>query len=151
MSRFKEFVDSFPWVEAADIPWTPFNRRLSDSKTAIISTGGIYVHGDEPFAIANREDVDESYREIPVNTPTSQLRLAHEHYNKDHAEQDINSVFPVQRIKQLVQEGFLAAASEIHFSITGYIPQPRRLYDSGKEIGRKLKDMEVDIALIVPV
>ena len=151
MSKLQEFVDSFPWVEATDIPWTPFNKRLSGSKAAVISTGGIYVQGDEPFAIANREDVDESYREIPVNTPTRQLRLAHEHYNKDYAEQDINSVFPVQRTEQLVEEGFLAAASEIHFSITGYIPQPRGLYDSGKEIGRRLKDMEVDIALIVPV
>ena len=32
-----------------DSPWSPFKKRLSESKVAVLTTGGIYVEGQRPF------------------------------------------------------------------------------------------------------
>ena len=60
-----------------EAPWAPFKKRLSESKVAVLTTGGIYVEGQEPF----NTDGDWSFREIPLDTPLDQLRLAHTHYD----------------------------------------------------------------------
>jgi D-proline reductase (dithiol) PrdB len=151
MSKLEQFVNNFPWVRNTDTPWAPLNKPLSECTVAMISTGGVYVNGDSPFAIHNSDDVDQSYRSIPSNTPVDKLEIAHEHYNKTYAQQDINVVFPIERLRELADSGFIGQVAHAHFSITGYIPKPDSLYDSGREIAQKLLEMKVDAALIVPV
>jgi hypothetical protein len=58
-------------------PWAPFKKRLSESKIAVMTTGGVYVEGQKPF----ETDGDWSFREIPLDTPLDQLRIAHTHYD----------------------------------------------------------------------
>ncbi len=149
--KLAAFIQAFPWVHATRIPWAPPIEHLSRATAAVISTGGVYVDGDTPFAIVNRDDVDESYREIPVNTPAGDLRLAHEHYNKDYARKDINTIFPVQRLQQLAQDGMVAEVAPVGFSISGYIPQPSALYSTGRRIAERLAEIGADCALLTPV
>ncbi len=150
-SELEKFVDEFPWIENKTTPWSDFKLSLSQSRIALISTGGLYIEGDKPFKISDRKDVDESYREIPLASSTDNLAIAHEHYEKRYARQDINTVFPVERLKKLVEENFLGDLARINFSITGFIPEPDGLFRSGKEIAQKLASMKVDAAFIVPV
>ena len=150
-SRLEQFVQSFSWVENKNIPWAQMQKPLCESRIALISTGGIYVFGDEPFSVVSRSDVDESYREIPLHCEADKLRIAHEHYDKRHAAEDLNVVFPLERLRQLAAEGFLGELADVHFSISGYIPKPDKLYQSGLEIAERLKTMRVDAALLVPV
>ncbi len=149
--RLQEFVANFPWVQNDHIPWAEMKKPLKKSKLALISTGGIYVKGDQPFAIKTREDVDESFRKIPREAPLGQLEIAHEHYNKRYAQEDINTVFPISRLEKLLAEGFIGDIAQVNYSITGYIPEPKGLYISGKTIALDLKEMEVDSVLLVPV
>ena len=46
------------------IRWTPFNKPLSESSLAIISTAGFYLEDDKPFDIDSALG-DVSYRIIP--------------------------------------------------------------------------------------
>lgn len=151
MSNLDKFVEEFPWIVNETSPWAEFKLSLKQSKIALISTGGLYVKGDKPFKITDRKDVDESYREIPLATSADNLAIAHEHYEKKYANQDINTVFPVERLKKLMEENFLGDLAEINFSITGYIPEPKKLFQSGKEMAQKLSGLKVNAAFIVPV
>ena len=72
-------------------PWSPFEKRLSESKIAILTTGGVYVEGQKPF----NTDGDSSYREIPLDTPADQFRIAHTHYDTTGVAEDINSVLTI--------------------------------------------------------
>ena len=54
-------------------PWAAFKKRLSESKIAILTTGGVYVEGQKPL----NTDSDSSYRKIPLTTPADQFRIAH--------------------------------------------------------------------------
>lgn len=150
-SKLEKFVNEFPWVENESAPWAEFDKSLTESKVAVISTGGLYVKGDKPFEIENRKDVDESFREIPLNIEPDQLEIAHEHYEKRYANKDINTVFPIERLNELVKDGFIGEVSNYNFSITGYIPEPDQIYATGEEIALNLSKLEVDAVLIVPV
>ena len=149
--KLQKFVESFNWVKATDVPWATFGGNLAESTVAVVSTGGVYARGDRPFAIETREDVDESYREIPIDTPMEDLQLGHEHYNKDYARRDINVVFPVERLADLARQGFIGRAADYNYSITGYIPEPRELYRTGALMAARLKEIEADCVLLTPV
>ncbi|MFN2364160.1 MAG: glycine/sarcosine/betaine reductase selenoprotein B family protein [Halarsenatibacteraceae bacterium] len=150
-SKLEKFVNEFPWVENESSPWAVFDKALNESKVAVVSTGGLYVYCDKPFQIEDRQDVDESFREIPLEIESEQIEIAHEHYEKRYVNKDINTVFPVERLKELEAEGFIGELSNYNFSITGYIPEPDELFATGKEIAGKLSELEIDAVLIVPV
>ncbi len=145
------WMKDFPWVVNEDIPWTPVKRPISSSKVALVSTAGVYTPDQEPFAITNRDDVDESYRVIPADAGLSTLRIAHEHYDHQFAEQDRNVVFPLERFRELVAQGEVGQLSPRAFSITGYIPRPDRLYHTAEEIAAMMVEDGVDAAFLTPV
>lgn len=151
MSKLQQFVESFPWVRNASTPFARLDKELSTCTVALISTGGLYVKGDKPFAITNRDDVDESFRTIPLDTALQDLAIAHEHFDKRHCNEDLNVIFPIERLEQLVHEGFIGRVAETNYSISGYIPMPEHLAESGRQIALNLRAEGVDAVIMVPV
>lgn len=151
MSKLQQFVENFPWVRSKTTPFARLGKDLSQCTVALISTGGLYVKGDRPFAITNRDDVDESYRAIPREASLEELAIAHEHFDKRHCSEDLNVIFPVERLEQLVREGVIGRVADTNYSITGYIPRPEHLAESGKTIALGLKAESVDAVILVPV
>lgn len=151
MSKLEQFIAKFPWVRSEEMHFAKLGKDLKASKVALVSTGGLYAPGDEPFAIVESADVDESYREIPANVPLHDLKVAHEHYNRSYAAKDMNSVFPLERLRSLADEGFIGAVAETNYSITGYIPNPEKVFESGRHIAKSMQAQGVDVAVIVPV
>ena len=150
-TRLKKFVETFKWIRANEIPFTKLNKPIAKCKVAIVTTGGVYENADIAFNIVNREDVDEGFREIKSTTEYTDLSIAHEHFNKQFSAVDLNVIFPVQRLKELVKQGFINKVSEVNFSITGFVPEPNHLFNTGKQIAQRINELGVDITLIVPV
>src|SRR6478672_11648271 len=59
---------TFP--EEGDIPWTPLNKPVSEARIALMTSGGLYIDGQEPFVLSN----DPTYREIPRGTTQESIR-----------------------------------------------------------------------------
>tara|TARA_B000000460_G_scaffold77398_1_gene53766 strand:+ start:880 stop:1503 length:624 start_codon:yes stop_codon:yes gene_type:complete len=128
-----------------DTPWSSFKKRLSESKVAVLTTGGIYVEGQEPFDT----DGDWSYREIPLDTPLDQLRVAHTHYDTIGVAEDVDSVFAMHRLLELEAEGLVGEAQTPTYSFMGYIPDPSGLMEvTGPEVAGRLKEDGVDGVVI---
>ena len=128
-----------------DTPWSPFKKRLSESKVAVLTTGGIYVEGQEPFDT----DGDWSYREIPLDTPLDQLRVAHTRYDTTGVAEDVDSVFAMHRLLELEAEGLVGEAQTPTYSFMGYIPDPSGLMEvTGPEVAGRLKEDGVDGVVI---
>ena len=126
-------------------PWAPFQRRLSESKIAILTTGGIYVEGQKPF----NTDGDSSYREIPLDTPTDMFRIAHTHYDTIGVAEDINSVLAIHRLQEIIRDGIVAESSTSAYSFMGYIPDPSDLIKvTAPEVARRLNEERVDGVVI---
>ena len=128
-----------------EAPWTPFKKRLAESKVAVLTTGGIYVEGQEPF----NTDGDWSYREIPLDTPLDQLRVAHTHYDTTGVAEDVDAVFAMHRLLDLEAEGIVGEAQTPTYSFMGFIPDPSGLMEvTGPEVAGRLKEDGVDGVVI---
>ena len=126
-------------------PWSPFKKRLSESKVAVLTTGGVYVEGQKPFDT----DGDWSYREIPLDTTSEQFRVAHTHYDTIGVAEDVDSVLAIHRLQEMVRDGMVAEALTPTYSFMGYIPDPSRLTEiTAPEVASRLKENGVDGVVI---
>lgn len=126
------------------IPYTPFRKALSEATLAIVSMAGVHLSSQEPF---NLED-DISSRVIPGDASTADLRIAHEHYDHADADRDPNIMFPLDRARELVAEGFIAGLNDKHYSF-GYAQDLRAIYDRvAPEIGEALYQSSTDVVLL---
>lgn len=103
------------------------------------------MEGQQPFDT----DGDCSYREIPLDTPLDQLRVAHTHYDTTGVAEDVDSVLAIHRLLELEAEGIVGKAQTPTYSLMGYIPDPANLIDATcPEVAARLKADEVDGVVI---
>lgn len=128
----------------------PQPRDFRHCRVALVGTAGGHLHGDRPFDVRNPLG-DTSFRVIPGDVPLDKLRLSHPGYNTRKIQQDINCVFPLERLRELAQEGIIGGVSPRHFSFMGYIPIPDLLIEkTAPEVATLLREDQVDLALLVP-
>ena len=126
-------------------PWAPFTKSLAESRIAVLTTGGIHTCDQEPFNV----DGDWSYREIPLDTPLEDFRVAHTHYDTNGVAEDVDAVFAIHRLQELVDKGIVGEAISPTYSFMGYIHDVAGLIEvSAPEVAQRLKDEEVDGAVI---
>ncbi|GCE12832.1 glycine/sarcosine/betaine reductase selenoprotein B family protein [Tengunoibacter tsumagoiensis] len=107
------------------IPYTPRNREVKESTFALITTAGVHLREQEPF----NTDGDNSWRLIPGDVQSEQLMVTHEHYDHRDADQDINCIFPIDRLRELAAEGIIAGVSDKHLGFMGFSQNFRDLYE----------------------
>ncbi len=141
--------DSYRWAERTEVtPLTPLSKPLSDSKIMLIGSGGIYRQGQVAFHTKD----DTSIRLIAADTPTSELRTAHFAYDQTDARDDINCVFPLERLHQLVDQGFIGGLTAMHAAFMGGIYSTRRLLsETLPRLLDQCQEHKPDLVLLVPV
>ena len=107
------------------VPYTPVAEKLAAMTVALVSSTGVYLEGQEPYAEAG----DESFRVIPGNADTSRLRFKHGHYDLTNAERDPNSVFPLDRLRELAADGFIKRVANKNVGCKGYSPDLKAQYE----------------------
>ena len=146
------------WVEMEKprpIPFSPLCKPLRECKVALISSAGIALKTDRPFdqegERCNPWWGDPSYRLIPVDATEADVRLYHLHIDPRYAEQDLNCLLPLARLKELERLGEIGAAAEQHFSIMGYIMKPEtQLKETVPAIIHDLRAERADVVVLVP-
>jgi D-proline reductase (dithiol) PrdB len=140
---------AYQWVKNTDQPpWQPLRKPLSRCRVGLIASGGIYVTGQVAFHFKD----DASFREIPTDVRTSDLRTAHFAYDQTDARRDPNVVFPIDTLRRLVKEGFIGSLTEHAFTFMGGIYSSRKVRDElAPQLTERLLAEKADIALLVPV
>ncbi len=149
---WKSSFRDFPYVKNADSPWTPLEKPLRECRVAMLSTAGLYLKEDHaPFSAGDIEG-DWSFRELPEDAPSGQLAIAHEHYPQKHVEQDLNCVYPRDRMAELVAQGVIGELAPRNFSISGYCTRVDKVVEETvPQIVERLKADRVDALLHIPV
>ena len=132
-------------LAVGEIPWVPLRKPLSESTVVLISTGGVHLRSDRPFNLNG----DPTFRVIPKGARPADLAISHQAYDKTDALQDINLVFPIERLRELEAEQVIARLAEVHYGF-GLMGSARRLMPAIKEVARRISESGVDLALLVP-
>jgi len=110
------------------VPFTPFDGDLSKSTIAIVTAAGVHRKDQEAFNIAD-ELGDLTYRLMDENVQSSDLMVTHHHYDHADADEDINVVFPIDILRELVDEGFIGEVAKKHVGYMGYTMRLKNMYD----------------------
>ena len=131
--------DTHPWVERP-----PLNQR----RVAIISTAGLHTRDDRPFAV----NPGDFYRVVPGDIEANNLVMTHLSVNYDRTgfQQDWNVVFPIDRLRELTEEGVIGSTADFHYSFMG-AHDPMGMEAEIRTVAGLLKGDKVDAALLVPV
>ena len=127
------------------IPYTPRARELQNSVFALVSTAGVHLRDQEPFDVEG----DNSWHVLPGDVRAGQLMVTHEHYDHRDADQDINCVFPIDRLRELAQAGVIGGVAEKHLGFMGYSQKLRDLYErSAPEMAKIIERSKADAVLL---
>jgi D-proline reductase (dithiol) PrdB len=139
----------YRWTRNSETPpWTPLPRPLSTCRLGLVASGGIYVTGQVAFHFKD----DVSFREIPRDVATADLRATHFAYDLTDARADPNVVFPIDPLRELTREGRIGSLADHAFSFMGGVYSARRVErDLAPRIVERLRAERVDAALFVPV
>ena len=139
---------NLPAFEHDDAPFAPLTKPLSESKLAMVTTAGLHVQGDKPFS-----NGDQSYRVIPSSTPGSKIIQSHTSIGFDRTAfmRDINISFPIDRLRELVDQGKLGSLAENFYSFMGANRDPKEMEkETAPELGKRMLAEGVDAVFLTP-
>jgi D-proline reductase (dithiol) PrdB len=118
----------------------PLRVPLPEARIAVVTAAGVHVAGQRPFDMQD-PDGDPTVREIPGNVDTRNLRITHDYYDHSAADRDINCVFPIERLRELVAAGEVGAVAPRHVGMMGHI--------MGSHVERLVRDSATEVAAIM--
>lgn len=141
-----EMVKEIPEYQGQ--PWAA-GPSLDKRRVAIITTSGMHRAGDPPYADGAAAN---DYRVIPGNVDTGELVMSHLSSNFDRTgfEQDVNVVFPIDRLKELQADGMVGSVADYHYAFMGAARLPS-LEPKVRQVAALLKQDAVDAVLLTPV
>jgi D-proline reductase (dithiol) PrdB len=95
------------------VPYTPFRGRLEEAIVCLVSTAGVRRKDDRPF----NTDGDTTWRVIASDATADDLTYDDTHYDHACVDQDLNCVFPIDRLRELAREHRIGGLTERHFSL----------------------------------
>ena len=133
------------------VPLAPVSKPLSQSRVTLISSCGVHMKADRPMDVCHPFG-DFTFRRVPSAAKHSDLIIHQLKYPHDDADLDINVIFPIERLQELVSEGVIGALTRNFFSFIGYNMDPERFEQTvAADIARAASEEEhADIALLAP-
>ncbi len=152
---------SQPTFQYESAPWTPLRKPLSESRIALLSAGGLYVEGDDPLGPdgPSQEEAVPRIQEflrsppilsvIPRDVAPERICIRHPGYDIRGALKDYNTVFPLDRLKELEDEGVFGELADEHYSFVGASSQKRLLSEAAPQWAERFKQKQLDAILLV--
>ena len=132
----------------APAAWTAVEKPMEQLRLALITTAGIHTKGETAFQFA-----DASYRPISADVVLTDLVMSHSSVNFDRTGflEDVNLVFPLDRLKEAAKRREIGSVAEIHYSFMGAGLSPEAFEESASQVAGLLKQDRVDAVFLTPV
>jgi D-proline reductase (dithiol) PrdB len=161
LARRRPLLEAKQWTEAMrDVPRLtdlepalpqPLRRPLAQTTVALVTSAALTQPGQPPMDGPNIEG-DYTIRLLDIDMPTAELRIWHTHFDLAAALEDINVVYPIDRLKELAADGTIGGVASPAVSFMGYFSNVFRIRD---EVAPAVVDAVLrsgaDAALLVPV
>lgn len=139
---------ALPVDRNSETPVTPLPKPLSDCTVALVTSAGLHSRDDKPF-----RKFDPSYRVIPADVDLNELVVSHTSIGFDRVpmQQDLNIVFPLDRLRELLDRGAVDAVSPRCYSFMGAQRDLSVVKEkTGPEVAKRLVGEGVDVVVLTP-
>ena len=120
---------------------------LASRRVAVVTSAALHRRGDAPFQPGSAE-----VRFLPAATPASDLVMSHVSINYDRSgwQRDINTIYPLDRLRALAAAGVIGAVADTHYSVMGST-DPATMAETADQIVGQLRQERSDAVLLSPV
>lgn len=123
---------------------------LRDARVCFVSSAGVQPVGSLPFDVAHPVG-DFSFRSVPSHASVADLEIHQLKYPTAGARRDLNVIFPIERLRELVAEGTIGGLAPNFFSFIGYNMDPIRFETLfAEELASAVEREAPDIVLLAP-
>ncbi|MEC8717174.1 MAG: glycine/sarcosine/betaine reductase selenoprotein B family protein [Pseudomonadota bacterium] len=128
--------------------WVAPKRPLEALRMALLTTAGLHYRDAEAF-----EAADGTFRPIDGEEDTAGLVMSHSSVNFDKSgfAEDVNLVFPLDRFRELRDEGVLGSLASVHYSFMGAGLASTAFEAGAIQVAALLKRDQVDAVFLTPV
>jgi D-proline reductase (dithiol) PrdB len=129
-------------------PFTPLVKPLAACRVALVTTAGLHLRDDHPFAAG-----DPSFRVLPTDSGPAAIIQSHVSIGFDRTpiQRDLNVTYPIDRLRELVERGAIGGLGPNGFSFMGAQRDTTRIeQETAPEVARRLRDELVDVVLLTP-
>ncbi len=143
----REHMLAKPGKPFGSTPWAG-GPLLRERRVALVTTAGLHRVGDAAFSM-----VDLSYRVIAGDTRADDLTMTHSsvHFDRTGFREDVNLVFPIDRLRELAADGVIGSVADYHYSLMGAGWPPKAIEPTALELADLLRKDAVDAVCLVPV
>lgn len=135
-------------LEFTTTPWTR-PVELGRARVAIVTTAGLRADGQDRW-----NPGDLTFTVLPGHSHNVSMVHASTNYDRAGFNADINVVYPIDRLRELAEQGVIGSVAPRNISFmgaTGGQTMTTLLLDTGPAAARLLRDDGVDVAILTPV
>ncbi len=147
------FMAAYRYRTLDPVPFAKPRRPLREARIALVTSGGVYAPGQEPFD-EEKKGGDVSFRVIPRDADVATLGIAHrsDAFDQTGFRADRNLGLPLDRLREMESAGVIGSLAPRALSFMGSISAPGRLVkETAPEAAALLQADDVDVALLVPL
>lgn len=146
-AAMRQHAASTPMPEFAEPAFTK-PPALRDARVAIVTSAALVREGGAPW-----QSEDFHFEMIPDEARDLKLGHLSPNFDRSGFASDINVVYPVDRLHELVGRGEIGSVAKHHYAFAGNQPDTlsELRYDTGPQCARKMLDEGVDVVLLTPV
>lgn len=149
----RRFIEHYPFPQLEAPALRSLSKPLSDCRAVLVTTAGLHLRQDKPFSGSFLVS-DCSFRELPASARLADMAISHtsKEFDRSGIMDDLNVVYPIDRLAELVEQRKLGSLASAHYSFMGSLPRVGDLKKkTAPEVAGLLRSDNVDLALLTPV
>ena len=121
--------------------------NLAQRRVAVVTSAALHPRDAVPFLPGSAE-----YRALPADLPAAELVMSHVSINYDRTgwQRDVNTIYPLDRLRELAAEGVIGGITETHYSVMGST-DPATMRETAAAIAAQMHVERCSAVLLCPV
>ena len=146
------YDNPYQWAHNRDVPFAPMKKPAREARIALISTAAPFdpEKGNQgPWAPYNADAKFTRVYSMPID-PAPDVRISHIGYDRKHTSaEDVNSYFPLERMKEAVRDGKIGHLNERFYGVPTLRSQRLTIDRDAPEVLELCREDRIDAAVLV--
>ena len=140
----------YQWTVNREAPFTPLRKPLARCRVSLLTSGGVSHCSAAPWNPDARNDF--RLDEIAAGAEGAAFQVHDSYYDTRSAQEDVNCLFPIDRLRELAAEGAIGEIAPHHYSgFMGRIYKRSHVTDvAAPALAAALAREGVDLFVLVP-